>query len=124
MTLSGRLDIGGVGRAMVAEHDRQSGHTFQANQSDLDFLAVALNGDDRCKARLRKIDRFDPFVGLCERFFRNSRVTDPRCGASKSKSLGERDESNLLRLDTGRSSHQAGARISQPPTPAALGLSR
>ena len=31
MTLSGDLDIGGVGRAVVAEHDRQSGHPFPAD---------------------------------------------------------------------------------------------
>ena len=53
-------------RAVVAEHDRQPGHPFAADQSDLDFLAVALNGDDGCKARLRKIDVLDLLVGLFE----------------------------------------------------------
>ena len=53
-----------MGRAMVAKHDRQPGHTFPANQSDLDFLAAALNGDDRREACLRKIDCFDALVGL------------------------------------------------------------
>ncbi len=66
VTISGRLDIGGVGRAVVAEHDRRPGHPFAADQSDLDFLAVALNGDDRGEARLRKIDVLDPLVGLFE----------------------------------------------------------
>ena len=51
---------------MVAEHDRQPGHPFAADQSDLDFLAVALNGDDGCKARLRKIDFLDGLMGLFE----------------------------------------------------------
>ena len=37
--------------------------------------------------------------------FRNPRVTASRCGASKSKSLVERDKSNVLLLrDIGRSS--------------------
>ena len=39
---------------------------FAANQPYLDLLAVALNGDDRCEARLRKIDCFDLLVGLFE----------------------------------------------------------
>ena len=120
VTLSGRLDIDGVRRAMVAEHDRQPGHPFAADQSDLDFLAVALNGDDGCKARLGKIDRLDALVGPFE-VLRTPRVTASRCGASKSKSLVERDKSNVLLLrDIGRSSlSRREHQISQPPTPAA-----
>ena len=51
---------------MVAEHNRQPGHPFAANQSDLDFLAAALDSDDGGEACLRKIDIFDPLVGLFE----------------------------------------------------------
>ena len=40
LALSGGLDMGGARRAMVSEHNREPGHSFVANQSDLTLHAL------------------------------------------------------------------------------------
>ena len=54
--LSGRLNIRRMGRAVVAEYDRQTRHDLSTNQSYLDLLAVGLNGNNECESRFGKIN--------------------------------------------------------------------
>jgi hypothetical protein len=66
--LSGRLNVGRMGRAVIAEHDRQTRHALATNQSDFGLLAVGLNGDDGGEAAFGEINGLDSPVGSFERF--------------------------------------------------------
>jgi hypothetical protein len=59
LALSGRLNIGRMGRAVIAEHDGQTRHALAANQSDLDLLSVGLNCNDGCESLLGEINGVD-----------------------------------------------------------------
>ena len=48
------LNIGGMWRAMIAEHDWQAGHTLPPDQPDLDLFAP-LRRDDRGKSAIGEV---------------------------------------------------------------------
>jgi hypothetical protein len=53
---------------MVAEHDGKASHSLSTDQPHFDLLATTLNGDDRGKTGVGKVDSINPLVRPFEVF--------------------------------------------------------
>jgi len=66
LALSGRLNIGRMRRAVIAEYDRQARHALAPNQTDLNLFAIGLNRNDGCESSFGEINGVDSPVGSFE----------------------------------------------------------
>ena len=125
LALSGRLNIGRMRRAVIAEYDRQTRHALAPNQSYLDLLAVGLNCNNGCRSLLRGNKRRRFACWNARSAFRNPRCTDLRCGPSKLKSSVEYASNLLLLPAIARSSpfRRERSALLKPPTPVGWSLS-
>ena len=78
--------------SVIAEHDRQTGHAFAADQPDLGLFAIDLNCNNGCEPRLGKINYSIRLLGF-SRDFRSCRGTVSKFGSSRSKSWVEEYQS-------------------------------